>query len=122
MKAFLSEARRRVWVPAVMGWSELGGEVWGREAGLRALELGDEAIVEVCEFTLEGRAMRNVRQMVTRVERAGYKTQVRRGRGMTPHAIAGIRRAAGGRRGAAGGSGVSLARGGSWRTRGGGRG
>src|SRR5207302_2981508 len=61
IRAFLAEARRHAWVPAVMGCSELGGEVWVREAGLRALELGDEAVVEVCDFTLEGRAMRNVR-------------------------------------------------------------
>ena len=94
IRAFLVEARRHAWVPAVMGCSELGGEVWVREAGLRALELGDEAVVEVCDFTLEGRAMRNVRQMVTRVERAGYKTQVRRVRDMTPYEIADIRRQA----------------------------
>ncbi len=76
--AFLAEADRHAWVPAVMGCSELGGEVWTREAGLEALELGDEAIVEVGEFSLEGRAMRNVRQMVSRVERNGYTAQVRR--------------------------------------------
>ena len=75
---FLDIARRHAWVPAVMGCSERGGEVWVREADLRALELGDEAIVEVADFSLEGRAMRNVRQMVSRVERSGYTTQVRR--------------------------------------------
>ena len=33
--------------------------------GLRALELGDEAVLDIDEFSLEGRAMRNVRQMVS---------------------------------------------------------
>ena len=41
---FVALARRHAWVPAVMGCSEQGGEVWVREAELRALELGDEAV------------------------------------------------------------------------------
>src|SRR5260370_26444310 len=61
-----------------MGCSELGAEVWCREGDLTALELGDEAIVEVADFSLAGRAMRNVRQMVSRVARHGYCSQVRR--------------------------------------------
>jgi lysyl-tRNA synthetase class 2 len=109
IRAFLSEARRHAWIPAVMGCGELGGEVWVREAGLRALELGDEAVVEVGEFTLEGRAMRNVRQMVTRVERAGYKTDVRRVRDMTPYEISDIRRQAAAWRGAEVERGFSMA-------------
>jgi lysyl-tRNA synthetase, class II len=75
---FLDEAARHAWAPAVMGCSELGAEVWCREGGLTALELGDEAIVEVAEFSLSGRAMRNVRQMVSRVARAGYSAEIRR--------------------------------------------
>jgi lysyl-tRNA synthetase class 2 len=74
----VTEALLHGWVPAVIGCSELGGQVWVREAGLRALELGDEAIVEVADFALEGRPMRNVRQMVSRVERAGYVTDIQR--------------------------------------------
>lgn len=76
--AFLDEAARHAWVPAVMGCSELGAEVWCREGDLTALELGDEAVVQVAEFSLQGRAMRNVRQMVARVERQGYQAEVRR--------------------------------------------
>jgi lysyl-tRNA synthetase class 2 len=40
--------------------------------GLRRLYLGDEAIVETARFSLEGRAIRKVRQSVTRVEKAGF--------------------------------------------------
>ena len=58
--AFLDEAARHAWAPAVMGCSELGAEVWCREGGLTALELGDEAVVEVADFSLQGRQMRNV--------------------------------------------------------------
>jgi lysyl-tRNA synthetase, class II len=78
MHAFLDEAARHAWVPAVMGCGELGAEVWCREGGLTALELGDEAIVEVADFSLQGRAMRNVRQMVARVCRQGYVADIRR--------------------------------------------
>ena len=91
---FVEIARQHAWVPAVMGCGERGGEVWVRTAGLRALELGDEAVVDVADFSLEGRAMRNVRQMVTRVERAGYTTEVRRLRDMSPEEIAEIQRQA----------------------------
>jgi lysyl-tRNA synthetase class 2 len=75
---FLDEAARHAWAPAVMGCSELGAEVWCREGDLTALELGDEAIVEVADFSLSGRAMRNVRQMVSRVARSGYSAEIRR--------------------------------------------
>lgn len=78
IRAFLDQAARHAWVPAVMGCSELGAEVWCREGDLTALELGDEAIVEVADFSLQGRAMRNVRQMVARVARHGCCAQVRR--------------------------------------------
>jgi lysyl-tRNA synthetase, class II len=79
INAFLDEAARHAWVPAVLGCSELGAETWCREdSGLTALELGDEAIVNVADFTLQGRSMRNVRQMVTRVSRHGYVAEIRR--------------------------------------------
>ncbi len=76
--AFLDMASRHAWVPAVIGCSERGAEIWCRQGELTALELGDEAVVEVADFSLQGRTMRNVRQMVTRVSRAGYVAEVRR--------------------------------------------
>jgi hypothetical protein len=82
-------------VPAVMGCGELAAEVWCREGGLTALELGDEAIVDVAGFSLKGRPMRNVRQMVNRVERSGYTAQVRRVRDIPREEIAAFRRVAG---------------------------
>jgi lysyl-tRNA synthetase, class II len=76
--AFLDQAARHAWVPAVVGCGELGAEIWCREGDLTALELGDEAIVDVADFSLQGRCMRNVRQMVTRVGRHGYVAEIRR--------------------------------------------
>jgi len=66
------------WTPAVVGCSETGATVYRRECGLTAIELGDEAIIEVPEFTLDGRSMRGVRQACGRAERVGYQLQVRR--------------------------------------------
>ncbi|MEV6696675.1 phosphatidylglycerol lysyltransferase domain-containing protein [Streptomyces sp. NPDC051453] len=74
---WLMEAREHGWSPAVMGASEEAGTIYARH-GLDALELGDEAIVEIPEFTLEGRAMRTVRQAYNRVRRAGYEVRIRR--------------------------------------------
>ncbi|MFF3321942.1 phosphatidylglycerol lysyltransferase domain-containing protein [Streptomyces sp. NPDC002889] len=74
---WLAQAREHGWIPAVMGAGEEAGTIYARH-GLDALELGDEAIVETEEFTLEGRAMRTVRQAYNRVGRAGYQVRIRR--------------------------------------------
>ncbi|MER7517321.1 phosphatidylglycerol lysyltransferase domain-containing protein [Streptomyces sp. NPDC126499] len=94
IERFMDEAKAHSWTPAVMGCSETGGHVWTRETGLDALELGDEAVVDVADFSLSGRAMRNVRQMVKRIERNGYTTKVRRVADLTDAELDRIRRAA----------------------------
>ncbi|MGP4049195.1 phosphatidylglycerol lysyltransferase domain-containing protein [Streptomyces sp. 2A115] len=94
IERFMDEAKAHSWTPAVMGCSETGGEVWTRETGLDALELGDEAVVDVADFSLAGRAMRNVRQMVKRIERTGYETRVRHIRDVGEGELDRIRRAA----------------------------
>jgi lysyl-tRNA synthetase class 2 len=76
--AYLRQIDEYGWVPAVIGCSETGATVFQREAGLLAIELGDEAIVDTERFTLDGRPMRGVRQACTRVQRAGYEVMVRR--------------------------------------------
>ncbi|MGW0824333.1 phosphatidylglycerol lysyltransferase domain-containing protein [Streptomyces sp. NPDC002845] len=94
IERFMDEAKTHSWTPAVMGCSETGAEVWTRETGLDALELGDEAVVDAADFSLAGRAMRNVRQMVKRIERLGYETRVRRVRDLGDAELDRIRRAA----------------------------
>lgn len=84
IRAFLEVADRHGWTPAVLGCSELGGTIWVRETGFQALELGDEAIVETATFSLDGRDMRNVRQMVNRIRRQGYETAMVRVRDTAP--------------------------------------
>ena len=69
--AFTEHARSRGWSISILGadaeWLELY-----RSFGLRPVYLGDEAIVDCSAFSLEGRAMRGLRQACNRVERAGY--------------------------------------------------
>ncbi len=81
------------WVPAVMGASEDGAIAYER-AGLKAMELGDEAILHVRSFTVEGRDMRPVRQAVNRLERAGYSVVVTRHDDLSPDAMADVVNAA----------------------------
>ncbi|MBV8431106.1 MAG: DUF2156 domain-containing protein [Solirubrobacterales bacterium] len=44
--------------------------------GLRTLYLGDEAIIDLERFTLEGRPIRKVRQSVTRLRKAGFTSEL----------------------------------------------
>lgn len=108
IEVFLATADEHAWTPAVMGCSQQAGTAWSR-AGLAALEIGDEAVVEVADFSLEGRAMRNVRQAVNRVERAGYTTQVCRVRDITPESRVSLRAQAAAWRGAETERGFSMA-------------
>jgi lysyl-tRNA synthetase class 2 len=85
--AWLARARAYAWTPAVMGASEDGARAFAR-AGLKVLELGDEAIIEVECFVLAGREMRPVRQAVRRVERAGYTARIRRHAEVPPDEMA----------------------------------
>lgn len=75
--AWLDVARRYAWAPAVMGASEEGATAYAR-SGLGALQLGDEAILHVAGFDLDGRDMRVTRQAVNRVRRTGATTRIRR--------------------------------------------
>jgi len=73
---FVAFARQRDWRIAVLGASERYLDLY-RGLGLRALYHGDEAVVAVADFSLEGRAIRKVRQSVSRLEREGYRVELR---------------------------------------------
>jgi len=77
MAAFCLEAEDHAWIPAIYGCSEEAGLIWSRETGFESLEIGDEAIVLVATFTLEGPEMKNVRQMVNQIKRKEYSTLIR---------------------------------------------
>lgn len=109
MGAYQQLTREYGWTPAVIGCSELGATVFKRECSLAAIELGDEAIIDVEAFTLEGRSMRGVRQACTRVGRAGYDVEVRRTRDIDRDEFAALLRVADAWRGAAIERGFSMA-------------
>jgi lysyl-tRNA synthetase class 2 len=75
----LAELRRivraRGWRLAVVGASE-GHLGRYRALGLKAVPMGDEAVLRPAEFSLEGRAIRKVRQSVSRLGKAGYTFRV----------------------------------------------
>jgi len=92
VEAWLADCRHHGWTPAVLGCGERAGLAYTRH-GLSAIELGDEALVDVATFALDGRPMRAVRQAVGRVERAGYTCVVARQRDLPPDVLAEARRA-----------------------------
>ncbi|WBQ06028.1 bifunctional lysylphosphatidylglycerol synthetase/lysine--tRNA ligase LysX [Kribbella sp. CA-293567] len=87
IQRWLAEARTYGWSPAVLSASEEAARAYV-DAGLRALAMGDEAIIDVADFTLEGRTMRPVRQAVTRAQRAGYHAEVVRHGDLSPETLA----------------------------------
>jgi len=72
---FIAFARERDWRVAILGASEGFLDLY-RGYGLFALYHGDEAVVEVASFSLEGRPIRKVRQSVHRLQSAGYTAEV----------------------------------------------
>jgi lysyl-tRNA synthetase class 2 len=79
ISAWLSLCQDYGWAPGVMGASSTGAQAY-RDAGLNALQLGDEAILYPDQFHLSGPDMRAVRQAVTRARRAGLTVRMRRHR------------------------------------------
>lgn len=76
---FAAERGLRV---TVIGASEECAAI-ARRAGLHSLYLGDEAIVDTAGFSLEGRRIKKVRQAVHRLQREGYRAELRRAGDLT---------------------------------------
>ncbi len=77
VRNFVVHCERLGWRPAVLGAREECREIYERH-GLRSMYVGDEAIIDVDQFTLDGRRMRNARQAVARTERAKMTTEFHR--------------------------------------------
>ncbi|WP_405017644.1 phosphatidylglycerol lysyltransferase domain-containing protein [Kitasatospora sp. NBC_00070] len=75
IEVWRQQARQYAWIPAVLGAGELAGLAY-RRSGLRALEFGDEAVVEVAGF-VPPEELRRTRERVTA---AGYRVLLRRHR------------------------------------------
>jgi lysyl-tRNA synthetase, class II len=87
LDALLEELRRVArahgWRIAVVGASREQLQRY-RAFGLRAIPMGEEAVLRPADFSLEGRAIRKVRQSVTRLAKAGYRLRVVRAEDADP--------------------------------------
>jgi lysyl-tRNA synthetase, class II len=72
---FLRFCHERAWRVSALGVGPIGRDLW-ETRGLRTVYVGDEAIVRPADFSLEGRAIRKVRQSVTRLQKAGFSCVV----------------------------------------------
>jgi lysyl-tRNA synthetase, class II len=75
--SFIEFAHTRGWRLAILGVSERALDLYTGH-GLHALYHGDEAVIDTKAFSLDGRAIRKVRQSVHRLERGGYTVSVLR--------------------------------------------
>jgi len=71
--AFVRLCAVRGWRPAVLGAAASTDLVWRRAGVRRAVEIGDEAVLDVSTFSLATRRMRNLRQAVRRADNAGVR-------------------------------------------------
>jgi lysyl-tRNA synthetase class 2 len=72
---FVRVAHTKGWRVAVAGASGDALEDYAA-LGFKSMYLGDEAVIRPSEFSLEGRAIRKVRQSVSRLEKGGYEVRV----------------------------------------------
>jgi lysyl-tRNA synthetase, class II len=77
LHAFREFARAQAWRVVALGVSAESVQRL-RDEGFHSLYIGDEAIVSPETFSLEGRAIRKVRQSIARLERAGYSVRILR--------------------------------------------
>jgi len=95
VRRFIARCDAHGWRPAAISVRGDRLDVW-TEQGLRVQYLGDEAIIDVATFHLEGRTMRPVRQAVSRTRRHGITTEVHREGALDPtlrRALVGISQA-----------------------------
>ncbi|MFT3716438.1 MAG: bifunctional lysylphosphatidylglycerol synthetase/lysine--tRNA ligase LysX [Gordonia sp. (in: high G+C Gram-positive bacteria)] len=81
------------WHPAVLGASTRGAQAY-TDAGMRALTIGDEAVVHPDEFTLSSPEMKSVRGAVSRLRNQGVTVRIRRMAELSDADLAGLDRRA----------------------------
>jgi lysyl-tRNA synthetase class 2 len=81
--AWLRESRAHGWFPAVLSASEAGARAYVA-AGLKAIAIGDEAIIDTDAFSLAGASKQSLRRAARRIRRAGYTITVRRHSDLSP--------------------------------------
>ena len=72
---FKRVAHAKGWRVAIAGASNEALEDYV-DLGFKSIYLGDEAVIRPSEFTLDGRAIRKIRQSVSRLEKCGYTVRM----------------------------------------------
>jgi lysyl-tRNA synthetase, class II len=80
---FITFARERDWRIVILGACERCLGLY-RAHGLHALYHGDEAVLDVASFSLDGRPIRKVRQSVHRLQGAGFAAEALHPRAIEP--------------------------------------
>ncbi|HYT25639.1 MAG TPA: phosphatidylglycerol lysyltransferase domain-containing protein, partial [Actinomycetota bacterium] len=106
--AFMAEAAAQGRIAAVLGCGAEAARVYAA-AGLHVAYLGDEALLDLERFTLDGRALRIARQSWNRARRAGFESVVCRSSELAPDAVASLRELSERWRGGAAERGFSMA-------------
>jgi lysyl-tRNA synthetase class 2 len=75
IREFVRVAHTKGWRVAVAGASNEALEDYA-EVGFKSMYLGDEAVIQPATFSLDGRAIRKVRQSVSRLEKGGYEVRM----------------------------------------------
>lgn len=88
-RAFVAHAESYGWVPAVLAASKQGAHAY-REAGLKVLHLGDEAILQGKDFSLP--AMPEVQRAVSKLNGLVYTLRIRRQSEISPTELADLER------------------------------
>ncbi|MDO4900357.1 bifunctional lysylphosphatidylglycerol synthetase/lysine--tRNA ligase LysX [Actinomyces sp.] len=90
-RAFTRRAAEFGWTPAVIGVSEAGARAYA-DAGLRALHIGDEAVLDFARARIDD--MPEVRRPVRRLKELGYTVRIRRHRTIPADELAALARLA----------------------------
>jgi lysyl-tRNA synthetase class 2 len=86
VESFLRHAGEQRWNVGITAASGRHLDAY-RGLGLRAMHIGNEAVVDPQAFSLEGRAVRKVRQSVSRVQRRGWSVEVVPAGELTAHRV-----------------------------------
>ncbi|MCA1834442.1 MAG: phosphatidylglycerol lysyltransferase domain-containing protein [Actinomycetota bacterium] len=108
LNGFFVYAAQRDWTVSIIGAAPGNDDLYAR-VGLKMFYLGDEAIIDVQAFSLEGRRVRNIRQSANHVKREGYRCMLLTTKEVSPDIRAACRRIAHQWRGKAAERGFSMA-------------
>ena len=91
LQAFLAFCRRQDW-PVALYQASVRMYCLCQERGLHAYKIGEEALIDVAHFTLQGKRGAPVRHAVARARRAGLSVQCWQGEALPQAVFAGMQR------------------------------